>query len=59
MANFWERAAHSVDLILLCVFVIYVISRFGFDGGTVVLNAEVPGNCLPLCLLRCYVIVIY
>ena len=48
MATFWERAAHS----LYCMFSLYfeivilVISHFGFEGGTLVLIASVPGHYL-------------
>ena len=31
---------------VLCVFVILVISHFGFEGETLVLIAPVPGHCL-------------
>ena len=55
MASFLERAAHSVDHIfsLLCLFVPLVVLHFGFDGGTLILIALVPGNCLPFtfCML--------
>ena len=49
MATFWDRAAHSV----YCMFYLYfdlilVISNFGFEGGTLVLIALVPGHCLSL-----------
>ena len=48
MATFLERAAHSVNHILPFYFdiVILVISHFGFEGGTLVLIAPVPGHCL-------------
>ena len=36
------------DLFVLCLFVIFVISRFGFEGKTLVLIAPVPGRCLPI-----------
>ena len=32
---------------VLCLFAILVITYFGFEGGTFVLNASVPGHCLP------------
>ena len=32
---------------VLGLFVIFVISHFGFEGRTLVLIAPVPGNCLP------------
>ena len=35
---------HSVDKCSL--FVILVVSRFGFDGGIWVLIAAVPGHCM-------------
>ena len=46
--NFWERAAHSADrmLFLFCLFVILVISRFGFEGCIWVLIASVPVLCI-------------
>ena len=45
MATFWEIAAHSVDLMFSFVFrlfVILVISGFGFEGWIWVLIASVP-----------------
>ena len=49
MSTFWERAAHSVyrmfSLFLLLI-VSLVISHFGFEGGTFVLIASLPGHCL-------------
>ena len=49
MANFWERAAHSVNHMfsLLCLFVALVVSHFDFEDMTLVLIASVPGLCLP------------
>ena len=48
MATLWERAAHSVNrmLYLLCLFLAFVVSHFGFEGLTLVLIASVPGHCL-------------
>ena len=48
MATCWEGAAHSVNhvLSLLCIFVILVVSNFGFEGETLVLIAPVPDHCL-------------
>ena len=50
MATFWERAAHSVDhmfsLYSSWLIVMLVICHFGFEGGTLVLIASVPGHCL-------------
>ena len=45
MATFWEIPAHSVDPMfsLLCPFVALVVSHFGFEGGTLVLIAPLPG----------------
>ena len=45
MATFWERVAHSVNRMfsLLCLFVALAASHFGFEGGTLVLIASVPG----------------
>ena len=50
MATFWERAAHSVYRMFSLYFdiVIVVISHFGFEGGTLVLIASVPGHCLSI-----------
>ena len=47
MATFWERAAHPVYHMfsLYIDIVILVISHFGFEGGTLVLIASVPGHC--------------
>ena len=50
MAICWEIAAHSVfkpnvHFVNLLVIVILVISHFGFEGGTLVLIAAVPGHC--------------
>ena len=44
MATFWEIAAHSVYRMFFIV--ILVTSHFGFEGGTLVLIAPVPGHCL-------------
>ena len=46
MANFWERAAHLVNRMFSLYHVCF--SHFGFEGGTVVLIAPVPGHCLPI-----------
>ena len=49
MATFLERAAPSVyNLCSLCIWfiAILVISHFGFESGTSVLIASVPGHCL-------------
>ena len=52
MIIFWERAAHSVNRMfsLLCLFVAFVVSHFGFKGKTLVLFVSVPGHCLPFTL---------
>ena len=42
---FWERAAHSVNCMFSFVF--FVVSHVGFEGGTALLTAQVPGHCLP------------
>ena len=34
-------------LFVSCLFVILVVSYYGFEGGTVVLIASAPGYCLP------------
>ena len=49
MANFWERAAHSVNHMfsLLYLFVVLVVSHLGFEGGNLNLIAPFPGHCLP------------
>ena len=50
MATFLEIAAHSVDhnyvLFVFCLFVILVISRFGFEGWIWFLIASVPDFCI-------------
>ena len=49
MATFWERAALSVYRIFSLYFdflQFFVISHFGFEGGTLVLIASVPVHCL-------------
>ena len=50
MATFWETAAHSVDnlftLNVFLLFVILVISHFGFEGWIWFLIASVPDHCL-------------
>ena len=51
MATFWERAILSVYLCflnILYLFVILIASYFGFEVRTLVLIAQVPGQCLPL-----------
>ena len=47
MATFWERAAHSVYRMLSLYF-----DLFGFEGGTLVLIATIPGHCLSLLFLN-------
>ena len=51
----FSNASHFVPIVsfctqfvlfLLCLFVILVISHFGFEGGIWVLIAPVPGHCL-------------
>ena len=45
---FGKIAAHSVCsfiLIVFCLFVIFVISHFGFEGGICLLIASVPVHC--------------
>ena len=59
MATVWERAAHSVyrmfslylDFIVF-VFVILVVSHFGFEGRTLVPFASVSGHCLSFTFSR-------
>ena len=53
MVTFCERAPHSVNHIfsLYCLFVILVVSCVGFESGTVVLIALIPGHCLPFTFL--------
>ena len=47
MAIFWEIAAHSVyhmfSFYYVHIFVILVVSHFGFEGGVVFFIAPVPG----------------
>ena len=48
MATFWAIAGHSVCRMFFFVFILIVnlvISHFGFEGGTLVLIASVPGHC--------------
>ena len=53
MATFWRfkklliRFAIQYFLFVICLFVILVIFHFDFEDGTLVLNASVPGHCLP------------
>ena len=35
MATFWKRAARILVLVVLCLFVILVVSHFGFKDGAV------------------------
>ena len=50
MANFWERAAHSVDHMFSLYFdnflVLVLFFRFGFEGRIWVLIAPVPSRCI-------------
>ena len=54
VATFWKTADHSVDplswpyvlFVLFWLFVILVISRFGFEGWIWVLIASVPDLCI-------------
>ena len=49
MATFWEKAVYSVNHMLfpeLCLFVDWVVSHFGFEGGTVILIAALPDHGL-------------
>ena len=52
MAIILERAAHSVVLFTGCLsnHMLLVVSRFSFEGLTVVLIAPVPGHCFPFTL---------
>ena len=49
MATFWEKTASSVNYMFsLCyVYLYFVVSYFGFEGGSMVLIAAVHGHCLP------------
>ena len=50
MATFWGKSCSfglPYVLFVLCIFVVLVISRFGFEGATLVLIVSVPGHCLP------------
>ena len=38
--------------LVLCLFVILVVSYFGFEGGTLILIAPVPDHCLHYTFLR-------
>ena len=48
MATFWERASYSFNRVfsLLCLFEALVVSHFGFESRTLLLNASVPDHCL-------------
>ena len=50
MATVWERAAHSVGhmffFLVFKLFVILVISLFGFEDGILVPIVPVPGPCV-------------
>ena len=48
MATFWLRAAHLVNHMssLLYLFVGLVVSHLDFEGGNLVLIAQVLGHCL-------------
>ena len=48
MTTFWEVADHLVDVFRL--FIVLVISRFGFEGWIWVLIASVPDLCILLFL---------
>ena len=56
MATFWERATHSVNrtFFLYCLFVILVISHFGFESKSSVLIAPILDNAYLLIFLLCY-----
>ena len=45
----WQLLTRFVLFVLLLI-VILVISHFGFEGGTLVLIASVPGHCLSFTL---------
>ena len=48
MTTFWEIAAHvgwPFALIVFCLFVIVVISHFGFESRICLLIAPVPVHC--------------
>ena len=45
MVTFWERV-RPCFLFVLFLYVIIVISRFGFEGRIWILIAPVPGLCL-------------
>ena len=56
MATFWQRAAHSFYRMFSLYFDLWyflVISHFGFEGGTLVLIASVPGHCLSFTYQMC------
>ena len=56
MATSWERAAHLANDVLFVLYLIcnLVVSHFGFEGGTIVLIAPIPGHCLSFtfCMIR-------
>ena len=47
MATFWERAAHTVSrMFSVCLFVILIISKLGYEDRILIPIVPVPGNCL-------------
>ena len=61
MATLRERTTLSVYHVLFVfqLFVILVISHFGFEGETLVLIALFPGHCLPFTLYGCKITVYF
>ena len=61
MVTFWEIAAHSVNHMfsfVFCLFVILVVSHFGFGGWIWVLQiASVPGLCVLLTFILEFLVV--
>ena len=50
MATFSERVVLSVKRIVICPFLVLVISHFGSEGRVLVMIVSVPGHCLPFYL---------
>ena len=63
MATFWEIAQCSLGwpyfLLVRRLFVILVISFYGFEGGIWVLIVPVPGHCILVLLCTQYETIIF
>ena len=60
MATFLEKCrSFSLPnvLLVLCIFVILIISHFSFEGGTLVLIASISCHGVPLTLLASFIAV--